>query len=109
MTGDAHNERNLTQLAGNAVAFGLPWMEGLRAITQTPAEILGLGDKFGSLKAGMVADVVVWDGDPLEVSSYPDHVIIDGEEIDLVSRQTKLRDRYLELDRELPPAYYRPD
>ena len=109
VTGDAHNERNLTQLAGNAVAFGLPWMEGLRAITQTPAEILGLGDKFGSLKAGMVADVVVWDGDPLEVSSYPVHVIIDGEEIDLVSRQTQLRDRYLELDRELPPAYYRPD
>lgn len=109
VTGDAHNERNLTQLAGNAVAFGLPWIEGLRAVTQTPAEVLGLGDKFGSLTAGMVADVVVWDGDPLEVTSYPDHVIIDGEEIDLVSRQTLLRDRYLDLDRTMPPAYFRPD
>lgn len=94
--GDTHNARNATQLAGNAVAHGLPWVEGLRAITATPAAILGLGDKHGTLAPGMVADVVVWDGDPLEVTSYPTAVFIDGQQISDVSRQTLLRDRYRE-------------
>lgn len=103
--GDSHNVRNISQLAGNAVAQGLPWLEGLRAITSTPAEILGLGDKYGTLASGMVADVVVWDGDPLEVTSYPAHVFIDGVAVDVVSRQGLLRDRYRDLSDSRQPAY----
>lgn len=103
--GDSHNARNISQLAGNAVAQGLPWLEGLRAITATPAEILGLGDKFGTLAPGMVADVVVWDGDPLEVTSYPLHVFIDGVAVDGGNRQKVLRDRYRDLSDSRQPAY----
>lgn len=103
--GDSHNVRNISQLAGNAVAQGLPWLEGLRAITATPAEILGLGDKFGTLAPGMVADVVVWDGDPLEVTSYPTHIFIDGVAVDGGHRQRLLRDRYRDLADSRQPAY----
>lgn len=103
--GDSHNTRNLTQLAGNAVANGLPWIEGLRAITATPADVLGLGDKFGRLAPGMVADVVIWDGDPLELSSYPQEVIIDGVVVGGDSRQDRLRDRYRDLADARQPAY----
>ena len=103
--GDTHNARNLTQLAGNAVAHGLPWIEGLRAITATPADVLGLGDKFGRIAPGMVADVVVWDGDPLELTSYPVEVLIDGAVVEGDSRQTLLRDRYRDLTDARPPAY----
>lgn len=103
--GSSHNARNLTQLAGNAVANGLPWQEGLAAITSAPAEALGLGDKFGKLAPGMVADVVVWDGDPLEVTSYPEHVLIDGVSMPAQSRQTLLRDRYRDLSDTTKPAY----
>ncbi|MEL7311256.1 MAG: amidohydrolase family protein [Pseudomonadota bacterium] len=101
----SHNARNLTQLAGNAVANGLPWIEGLRAITTTPARVLGLGDRFGSLAPGMVADIVVWDGDPLELDSYPTKVFIDGIEVSLETRQTLLRDRYRDLTPTRAPAY----
>lgn len=103
--GDSHNARNLTQLAGNAVANGLPWIEGLRAITATPADVLGLGDKFGRIAPGMVADVVVWDGDPLELASYPQKVIIDGVVVGGDSRQDRLRDRYRDLADPRQPAY----
>ncbi|MEL7296542.1 MAG: amidohydrolase family protein [Pseudomonadota bacterium] len=103
--GSSHNVRNLTQLAGNAVAHGLPWQDGLAAITSAPAEVLGLGDKFGKLAAGMVADVVVWDGDPLEVTSHPVAVFVEGERVANESRQSLLRDRYQSLDDTRPPAY----
>ncbi|MFK8053650.1 MAG: amidohydrolase family protein [Woeseiaceae bacterium] len=103
--GSSHNARNLTQLAGNAVANGLPWQEGLAAITTAPAEALGLGDKFGKIAPGMVADVVVWDGDPLEVTSHPLHVLIDGVVQPKQSRQTLLRDRYRDLSDDKQPAY----
>ena len=101
--GGTHNARNITQDAGNAVAHGLPWEDALRAITLTPAEIYGVADTIGSLEAGKLADVVIWPGDPLELTNYPDQVFINGEKIDMVSRQTLLRDRYLQTDG--PPAY----
>lgn len=104
---DTHNARNITQLAGNAVANGLPWIEGLRAITHTPAVVLGLGDRFGALAPGMVADLVIWDGDPLEVDSYPVSVFIDGVEMSSETRQSMLRDRYLDLSDARQPAYRR--
>lgn len=97
MTGDAHNARNLRQGAGNAVAYGLPWEEGLRAITQVPARIWGLADRLGTLEAGKEADLVIWDGDPLELTTSAEQVFIRGEAIPMTSRQLELRDRYRNL------------
>jgi len=96
---DTHNTRLVVQSAGNAVAMGMPWEAAVDALTVNAAEIFGVSDTYGKMAAGMDADVVVWDGDPLEVMTSPDHVFIMGEEIPLVSRQTKLRDRYLEIPR----------
>ncbi|WP_129780935.1 amidohydrolase family protein [Peristeroidobacter soli] len=85
----------LSQLAGVAVAHGLPWEQGLAAVTSNPARMWGVADRLGSLQVGYVADVVVWDGDPLETTSAPVTVIIEGIVTSLTSRQTELRDRYL--------------
>lgn len=92
---ESHNARNLRQLAGNAVAHGLPHDAGLAAITRTPAEIYGLGNELGRVQPGYRGDLVIWDGDPLEVTSYPVQVFIEGRAISPRSRQTELRDRYL--------------
>jgi imidazolonepropionase-like amidohydrolase len=94
-SGDTHNARNLRQEAGNAVAYGLPHDEALRAVTLHPAQVWGL-DGYGTLEPGSVANVVVWSGDPLEILTPVRHVFIRGREIPLVSRQTELRDRYLD-------------
>lgn len=93
--GDTHNARNIRQLAGNAVAHGLSHADALAAITRNPARIYGLGDKLGSIEPGKIADLVLWDGDPLEVTSFAKQVFIDGRAVVMQSRQTLLRDRYL--------------
>lgn len=98
---DTHNSRNLKQEAGNAVSYGLPWDQALRAVTLAPAEVFGVADRYGSLDAGKVANVVVWSGDPFEFSTAVEHVFIRGKEMPLKSRQTELLERY----RKLPPAY----
>ena len=95
------NTRDLRQQAGNAVASGMTWEQALRAVTLTPAEILGVADRYGSLDAGKVANVVVWTGDPFDFSTGVEHVYIRGREIPLRSRQTELLERY----RTLPPKY----
>lgn len=95
-SGDSHNARLIRQLAGNAVAHGLPWDLALAAITANPAEIVGLGATRGRIAAGQVADLVLWSADPLEVSSLADQVWIGGRPVEMRSRQTELRDRYLE-------------
>jgi imidazolonepropionase-like amidohydrolase len=95
------NTRDLKQQAGNAVASGMPWEQALRAVTLTPAEIFGVADRYGSLEAGKVANVVVWTGDPFEFSTGVEHVFIRGRDIPLRSRQTELLERY----RTLPPKY----
>lgn len=100
--GTSQNARLIVQLAGTAVAHGLPHEAGLAALTTNPASILGLSGSYGRVEPGMDADVVVWDGDPLEVMSAPTNVIIRGDEVPLVSRQTKLRDRYLDLSDDSP-------
>lgn len=100
--GDA-NVRLAIQNAGNAVANGMSWQGAMAALTTGPAEIYGVSKNYGTLEKGMVADVVVWGGDPLEVMTSPDAVIIGGENMPLVSRQTKLRDRYQNTPRS--PAY----
>lgn len=93
----SHNARLLPQAAGIAVAHGMDWDAAMAAITINPARIFGIEREYGSLEVGKDADVVVWDGDPLEVMSSPTAVIIRGDEVPLVSRQTRLRDRYLDL------------
>jgi imidazolonepropionase-like amidohydrolase len=101
----AHYARTLTQIAGNAVANGMPWDHALAAITRNPAAIWGIDSSYGTLEAGKDADVVIWDGDPLDLSA-PTAVFIKGANIALVSRQTKLRDRYRNLnDKTMPFAY----
>ena len=87
--------RNLPYEAGYAVAFGLPWDEAMRAITLSPAEIWGVADRLGSLDTGKIANVVVANGDPLDVRSDVKHVFIAGREMPLESKQTRLRDEYM--------------
>ena len=105
--------RLATQQAGNMVALnkvpgatGLSWGQALRTITSAPAEAMGLGDRIGSLKAGKAGDVVIWDGDPLEMTSAPVAVWIDGVQQPIENRQTKLRDRYATpTEGAMPKAY----
>jgi imidazolonepropionase-like amidohydrolase len=91
---DAHNVRNLPYQAGYAVAFGLPYDEALKAITLNPAEIWGVADKLGSLDVGKMANVVVANGDPLDMKTDVKQVYIAGDAIPMTSRQTRLRDEY---------------
>lgn len=80
--------------AGNAVAAGLPYADALSAITTGPARLLGLGATVGTLALGAPADIVMWDGDPLEPATAPAMVLLGGVEVSRVTRQTLLRDRY---------------
>jgi imidazolonepropionase-like amidohydrolase len=113
LSGGITGPRIAPQFAGNLVALsnvpgatGLSWGQAFASISSIPAEIAGYGGRFGVLKAGAAGDVVVWDGDPLEVSSAPVEVFIDGVEQPLDNHQTRLRTRYRDLDEsELPKAY----
>jgi len=89
-----HNARKVRQAAGVAVAHGLPWDAALAALTTNPAEIFGLGAQFGRIAPGYAADLVLWSGDPLEVTTVAEQVWIDGRPQPMRSRQTELRDRY---------------
>ncbi|HEX8244899.1 MAG TPA: amidohydrolase family protein [Longimicrobium sp.] len=97
-SGETFKAYTLRQEAGNAVAYGLSWDEAFRAVTLYPAQIWGMAENYGTLEAGKVADVVVWDGDPLELLTRVEHVFIRGREVPLVSRETQLRDRYRRID-----------
>jgi imidazolonepropionase-like amidohydrolase len=91
---DAHQARNLPYAAGYAEAFGLPPEEALKALTINPAQIWGVDKDLGSLEVGKLGNVVVANGDPLDVRTDVKHVFIQGQEIPLVNRQTELRDQY---------------
>jgi imidazolonepropionase-like amidohydrolase len=112
-TGTGNYPRWAPQYAGNLVALnklpgatGLTWGEAFATISSIPAEISGLGGKAGVLAPGAVGDVVIWDGDPLEVSSAPLQVFIDGIEQPLDNHQTRLRERYrTPTEGDLPKAY----
>jgi imidazolonepropionase-like amidohydrolase len=90
----AHNVRNLPDAAGFATAFGLPYDEALKAITLNAAEIWGVADQLGSLDVGKTANIVMANGDPLDVKTDVKQVYIQGKAIPMVSRQTQLRDQY---------------
>ena len=94
LSGDAaHNARKVRQAAGNAVAHGLDWEAGLRAITVNPARTFGVTDR-GEIAVGQMADLVLWSGDPLEVTSLAEQVWIEGRVQSRESHQTALRERY---------------
>ena len=108
-------ESYLAQYAGNLVALtrvpgaqGLDWGAAFATITSKPAAAIGMDGEIGSLRPGRRADVVIWDGDPLEVASAPEAIFIDGVAQPMTSRQTRLRDRYLDpVEKSLPKAYER--
>jgi len=97
--GGAMNARNLPQHAAMAAAFGLPRDEALKAVTLYPAQILGAGDRLGSIEPGKVADLQVTDGDPLEVTTRCEQVIVAGRLVPMESRQSRLFQRYDERPR----------
>jgi imidazolonepropionase-like amidohydrolase len=110
---EARQVRLSTQYAGNLVALnrvpgatGLTWSQAFEAISSAPAEALGLGGEIGSLRPGRRGDVVIWDGDPLELATGVDAVWIDGVRQSLENRQTRLRDRYRQpQEGSLPHSY----
>ena len=103
--GDAtHNARKQRQLAGNAVAHGLPWDAALAGLTAVPADAFGVSGR-GRIAVGQAADLVLWSGDPLEVNTYAEQVWFNGVATRMRSRQTELRDRYLAPEGALPRAY----
>ena len=111
----APGEHVLAQYAGNLVAIarvpgstGLNWGQAFATISSKPAQALGMDGEIGSLRPGRRADVVLWDGDPLELSSAPEAVWIDGKPQPMASRQRQLRDRYMNVvEGALPKAYDR--
>jgi len=96
-TDDGHMARKNRQLAGSAVAHGLPWEAALAAITSGAADIFGIAGERGRIEKGQAADLVLWSGDPLEVTSVAEQVWIAGRAVEMRSRQTELAERYLEL------------
>lgn len=103
----SHNARKMRQLAGNAVANGLPWDDGLAGLTRVPAQALGVGDRLGTIEPGKLADLVLWEGDPLDVGHYAEQVWLGGRAMPMRSRQTDLRDRYQAPASAEPRAYSR--
>ena len=104
--GDAsHNARKIRQLAGNAVANGLPWEAALAGLTSVPAAAAGVAGELGTIAIGQRADLVLWSGDPLDVANVAQQVWMDGRAIPMRSRQTELRDSYLHVETGLPRAY----
>ena len=92
--GQTQNVRWLRQAAGNAVANGMSWQGALRAVTEAPGSVWSFPKGAGTLSKGAPADLVIWSGDPFEMSSWPERVMIDGEWRSLETRQTDLFERY---------------
>lgn len=112
---ESRQVRLLTQYAGNLVGIGnvaghtgLSWDEAFASISARPAAAMGLDGEIGSLRAGRRGDVVVWDGDPLELTTGVEAVWIDGVQQDLTNRQTRLRDRYRQPQEGALPHAYNP-
>jgi imidazolonepropionase-like amidohydrolase len=93
-TGDANNARLLPYHAAHAVAWGLPRDEAVKALTINGAEILGVGDRLGSIEPGKQANLLVAKGDPLEIRTEVTHVIIAGRDVGLENKHHALYERY---------------
>lgn len=102
---ETQNARLLRQVAGNAVAEGMPWEVALAGVTRLPAETFGLAAGTGTLGRGAPADLVIWSGDPLELTTWPERVMVDGAWVSMQSRQTRLLERYRNLQGATPYGY----
>jgi imidazolonepropionase-like amidohydrolase len=100
----SHNYHLMRQGAGNAVAYGMSYETAIRGMSNTVAQTFRLNNR-GSIETGKLADVIVWDGDPLEPSSFPKIVMIEGQLQDLRSRSSKLTERY--TNKEDKPSSYK--
>ncbi len=98
MSPGAWDVHNLRQEAGNAVANGMNWDAALRGVTSLPARVFGMDGQYGTVAANHIANIVVWSGDPFELTTAVRHVIIRGHDVPLVSRQSELFERYRSLD-----------
>ena len=87
--------RRLGQNAANAVAYGLPYDEALRAVTVNPAQILGLGNQIGTLETGKIANIIVTNGDPLEITTDVRYLFIRGQLTSTNNRHKSLYEKYL--------------
>jgi imidazolonepropionase-like amidohydrolase len=112
---ESHKPFYEREYAGNLVALqkipgasGVSWGDALAMITSRPAEAIGLGGQIGRLAPGEHADVVIWSGDPLEVTSAAEQVFIDGVKQPMQTHQTRLLERYRNLPRGDLPKAYRP-
>jgi len=99
----SHNYHLMRQGSGNAVAHGMSYETAIQGMTDTVAKTFQLNNR-GSIESGKFADIIVWDGDPLEPSSFPKIVMIEGELQDLTSRSSKLTERYTNSE-EKPSSY----
>ena len=91
---ETHNAYLSRQGAGIAVSYGLPWKEALKGLTKNIAEVFKL-EKRGSLQPGYIADIVIWSGDPLEVTSFVEQVYLSGESVPTKNRSMRLKERYI--------------
>ena len=102
-SGETHNARKVRQGAGTAVAHGMPHEAAIEAMTTAASRVFG--GRVRALEVGNRADMVIWSGDPLEVTSYATSVILKGEVTSMATRQSKLLERYLPEDAGLGRAY----
>lgn len=94
----AHNARQMPDAVSMSVTYGLPYETGVEALTISAARILGIDKDYGSIETGKVANIAVWNGDPLQISSKLENLFVRGKEVSLQSRQEQLRDRYERID-----------
>jgi len=98
-----HNYHLIRQGAGNAVANGMSYTGAIMALTSNVAKSFNIADR-GTLEKGMKADIVIWEDDPLEPSTYPNKVFINGNDMDLTTRSSRLTERYVDKS-DLPSTY----
>ena len=92
--------RRLGQQAANAVAYGLPYDEALKAVTIYPAQIFGVSDQVGTLETGKVANIIVTNGDPLELTTDVKYLFIKGQRTSLDNKHLRLYEKYLHRPKE---------
>ncbi|MBI1357666.1 MAG: amidohydrolase family protein [Acidobacteria bacterium] len=90
----ASDSRTLPYEAAAAIPFGLPKDEALKAITRYPAEILGLGDRLGTIEEGKIANLILTDGDPLEITTQIEGLFIQGKAVSTDNKQRRLYEKY---------------
>ena len=98
-TFDTHRAGTLRQEVANAISYGLDADAALRSVTITPARVWGIADRAGSLEVGKDADVVIWSGDPFEVTTAAEQVFIKGREMPMETRQSELLKKYRTIAR----------